>query len=194
DPEDIFESFEKKAFAAASLGQVHRARLKTGEEVAVKIQYPGIARTIDSDLRNLSAVLFPARLGKDWDSIKAYFEEIRRMLKLEVDYRKEAENLRQAGSLFKKQDGIVVPEVYDAYSTDRILTMQFLPGLHLDAFLRTKPSQAIRDAFGAKMYTVCYRMYYASMNYADPHSGNYLFMRDGRLGLLDFGCIQHYNA
>ena len=69
DPQDLFESFDQLPFAAASIGQVHRARLKTGEQVALKIQYPGIARAIDSDLRNLGALLFPARLGKDWEKI-----------------------------------------------------------------------------------------------------------------------------
>jgi aarF domain-containing kinase len=173
---------------------VHRATLKTGEQVAVKIQYPGIARTIDADMRNLAAVLFPARLGKDWKFMKANFEDIQRHLTAEVDYQREAENLRRAKVLFKREDGIVVPQVYDLFSTNRVLTMEFLPGLHLDAFLNMKPSQAVRDDFGAKMFTAFYRLYYAFMNHADPHSGNYLFMHDGRLGLLDFGCVQHYNA
>jgi len=74
DPEELFLSFEKEAFAAASLGQVHRARVKSGEAVAVKIQYPGIARTIDADFRNLAALMLPLRLGKDWEAAKAQFE------------------------------------------------------------------------------------------------------------------------
>jgi predicted unusual protein kinase regulating ubiquinone biosynthesis (AarF/ABC1/UbiB family) len=182
DPAQVFASFETEAFAAASLGQVHRATLKSGEEVAVKIQYPGIARTIDADLRNLSALLFPLRLGRGWESIQASFEEIRSMLQQEVDYEREADNLRQVAALFQPEDGIVVPRVYPEYSTRRVLTTGYLSGLHLKDFLTTDPSQESRNAFGTKLYTVSYRTYYGGLNYGDPHSGNFLFMNDGRLG------------
>src|SRR5215469_14968163 len=192
DPEELFASFETKAFAAASLGQVHLARLKSGETVAVKIQYPGIARTIDADVRNLRALLFPLRLGKDWDYVRRQVEEVHRMLQLETDYEHEAESLRRARGLFNSGEGIVVPEVYEKYSTKRVLTMEYIPGLLLNDFLATNPSQERRNQFGAKMYLASLRMYYAGMNHADPHSGNYLFMDDDRLGLIDFGCVQRY--
>jgi aarF domain-containing kinase len=192
DPQDLFDSFDQHAFAAASIGQVHRARLKSGEQVAIKIQYPGIARAIDSDLRNLGALLFPARLGKDWENTKAQFDEIHRMLKLEVDYDHEAQNMRHVRKLFRAEDGIVVPEVYDRYSTKRVLTTEYIPGVHLNEFMASKPRQAVRNAFADKIYLACTRLYNAHMNYADPHPGNYLFMSDGRLGLLDFGCVQHF--
>ena len=192
DPEELFESFETKAFAAASLGQVHLARLKSGETVAVKIQYPGIARTIDADIRNLRALLFPLRLGKDWDNVRRQVGEVHRMLQLETDYEHEAESLRRARGFFNSGEGIVVPEVYEKYSTKRVLTMEYIPGLLLNDFLATNPSQERRNQFGAKMYLASLRMYYAGMNHADPHSGNYLFMDDDRLGLIDFGCVQRY--
>src|SRR5215471_7551704 len=192
DPEELFESFETKAFAAASLGQVHLARLKSGETVAVKIQDPGIARTIDADVRNLRALLFPIRLGKDWEYVGRQVEEVHRMLRLEADYEHEAESLRRAHDLFSSGEGIVVPEVYEKYSTTRVLTMEYIPGVLLDDFLATNPSQELRNQFGAKMYLASLRMYYAGMNYADPHSGNYLFTGDARLGLIDFGCVQRY--
>jgi aarF domain-containing kinase len=190
--EEMFGSFEKEAFAAASLGQVHRARLKSGEAVAVKIQYPGIARTIDADFRNLSALLLPLRLDKEWDAVKSHFEEVRRMLNQEVDYVQEAESTRLAGELFRAGDGIVVPRVYADYSGQRVLTTEYLQGLHLTDYLATNPTQASRNAFGTKMYIAWLRMYCAYMPYADPHPGNYLFMDDGRLALLDFGCVQRY--
>ena len=190
--EDVFLDFDKEAFAAASLGQVHRARLKSGEPVAVKIQYPGIARTIDADFRNLSALLLPLRLGKDWEYAKAQFEEVRRMLNQEVDYLREAESTRLARELFRPEDGIVVPRVHPEYSGKRVLTTDYIHGLHLPDYLATNPTQASRNDFGTKMYIAWKRMYYAFMPYADPHSGNYLFLSDGRLGLIDFGCVQHY--
>jgi predicted unusual protein kinase regulating ubiquinone biosynthesis (AarF/ABC1/UbiB family) len=192
EPEEMFLNFEKQAFAAASLGQVHRARLKSGEAVAVKIQYPGIARTIDADFRNLSALLIPLRLGKDWESVKAQFEEVRRMLNQEVDYSQEAESQRQAGELFRAEDGIIVPRVYSEYSGKRVLTTEYIRGMHLTEYLATDPTQESRNAFGTKIYIAWMRMYYAFMTYGDPHPGNYIFLNDGRLGLIDFGCVQHY--
>jgi predicted unusual protein kinase regulating ubiquinone biosynthesis (AarF/ABC1/UbiB family) len=192
EPEELFASFDRDAFAAASLGQVHRARLHSGEPVAVKIQYPGIARTIDADFRNLSALLFPMRLSADWEYVKAQFEEIRRMLNQEVDYRQEAESMRRASALFQPEDGVVIPRIYDEYSSARVLTAGLLTGSHLHDFLATDPPQALRNRFGTAIYRSHFRMYYADMNYADPHAGNFLFLDDGRLGLLDFGCVQYY--
>lgn len=189
---EVFVNFQKEAFAAASIGQVHRAWLRSGEAVAVKIQYPGIARTIDADFRNLSALLLPLRLGMDWGSVKAQFEEVRRMLNQEVDYLQEAESTRCAGALFRPEDGIVVPQVYGEYSGRRVLTTGLLQGVHLPEYLAGHPSQASRNAFGTKIYVAWKRMFYAFMPYADLHPGNFLFMEDGRLGLLDFGCVQHY--
>ena len=194
DPEELFLTFDKQAFAAASLGQVHRATLNSGEKVAVKIQYPGIARTIEADFRNLSALILPLRLGKDWESVKAQCGEIHRMLKQEVDYLQEAESLRRAAALFRPEDGIVVPQVYPAYSGRRVLTAGYLQGDHLAEYLARNPTQDSRNAFGTKIYTAWCRMYYGSMTQADPNPGNYLFLPDGRLGLIDFGCIQHYGA
>jgi predicted unusual protein kinase regulating ubiquinone biosynthesis (AarF/ABC1/UbiB family) len=87
DPENIFASFEKRAFAAASLGQVHGARLRSGQSVALKIQYPGIGRTIGEDFRNLSLFLLPGRLNKDWDSVKAQMEDLQMRIEEETDYK-----------------------------------------------------------------------------------------------------------
>ena len=190
DPQEVFDGFETKAFAAASLGQVHRAWLKgTGQRVAVKIQYPNIGRTIRDDFRNLLAFLTPMRLSGDWDNLKAQFEDIRHMLDLETDYEHEAENLRIARSAFTVDDGIVVPRVFPEVSTRRVLTMEYVEGLHLDPFLSTGPSQELRNGFGHKICFSVLRLFYSKkLVYADPQPGNYLFMPDGRLGAIDFGC------
>ncbi len=124
--------------------------------------------------------------------MKSHFEEVRRMLNQEVDYVEEAESTRRAGELFGPGDGIAVPRVYSAYSGKRVLTTEYMQGLHLTDYLATNPTQASRNAFGTKMYIAWMRMYFAFMPYADPHPGNYLFLNDGRLGLLDFGCVQRY--
>jgi predicted unusual protein kinase regulating ubiquinone biosynthesis (AarF/ABC1/UbiB family) len=190
DPENLFAEFDKHAFAAASLGQVHKARLKTGEEVAVKIQYPGIARSIESDFRNLVLFLLPARLTKDWESTKDQFEDLRKRLALETDYELEAAHLAKARTLFRYGDGIVVPRVYPQYSTGRILTMERLDGLHLSEFLARGPSQEERNEVARKIIRAFYRLLYAGrMLYVDFHPGNFLVLEDGRVGVLDFGFI-----
>lgn len=190
DAENLFASFDKQAFAAASLGQVHRARLKTGEEVAVKIQYPGIARTIREDFRNFFLFLLPGRLNKDWTSTKNQFDDLRMRLERETDYEAEAAVLAKVRPLFRDEDGIVVPRVYPQYSTSRVLIMERLGGAHLDEFLARNPSQEQRDEFARKIVRAWYRMMFAGrLLYADFHPGNFLFMDDGRLGLIDFGFV-----
>lgn len=188
DPDNLFASFGKKAFAAASLGQVHRARLKSGQEVVVKIQYPGIARTIREDIRNLLLFLTPARLSRDWDNTKDQFDDLRMRLERETDYKQEAAMQERMRSLFHEDDGIVVPRVIPELSTSRVLTMEHVPGVHLQQFLADNPSQEARNAFACKMVMAWYRMMYAGrVVYGDMHPGNYLFMEDGRLGMIDFG-------
>jgi predicted unusual protein kinase regulating ubiquinone biosynthesis (AarF/ABC1/UbiB family) len=193
DPEDLFAEFETRAFAAASLGQVHRARLKTGERVAVKIQYPGIARTIDSDVTSVLTLLAPMRLTAVWDSIRRQWEDVREMLKQEADYTQEAEFLRRARSVFDDHEGIVIPRVHDRYSTQRVLTMDFLDGVHIGDYLKTYRSQEERDRYGELIMRASFRIAHAArLWYADSNPGNYLFLRDGRLGVIDFGCCRDF--
>ena len=188
DVGDRFASFEKQAFAAASMGQVHRARLKTGQDVAVKIQYPGIARTIRQDFRNLFFFLLPARFSRDWKNMQEQFEDLRLRLERETDYEKEAGMQTRVRALFREDDDIVVPRVFPEYSTARVLAMDYLEGNTLDEFVATNPSQELRNEFARKILRGWYRMLYAGrLFYADIHPGNFLFLDDGRLGLIDFG-------
>jgi predicted unusual protein kinase regulating ubiquinone biosynthesis (AarF/ABC1/UbiB family) len=188
EPENLFAAFDKRAFAAASLGQVHAARLQTGEEVAVKIQYPGIARTIREDIRNLTLVMLPGRLSRDWENTKEQLDDLRVRLERETDYEQEAASLERASALFHEDDGIVVPRLYPQYSTARVLTMERLPGMHLEEFLATNPPQELRNEFTRKITRFLYRMLFAGRTlYIDVHPGNFLFMDDGRLGVIDFG-------
>ncbi len=188
DPDNVFASFDRKAFAAASLGQVHRATLKSGQEVVVKIQYPGIARTIRDDVRNLLLFLTPARLSKDWENAKDQLDDLRMRLERETDYLREAATLVKVRSLFREDDGIVVPCVFPEFSTARVLTMERVEGVHLDQFLATNPSQELRDSFARKISIAWYRMMYAGrLINGDCHPGNFIFLDDGRLGIIDFG-------
>jgi aarF domain-containing kinase len=188
EPDEVFASFEKRAFAAASLGQVHRAQLKTGEDVAVKIQYPGIARTIRQDFRNLQVFLLPARLTRDWESTRQQFEDLRLRLERETDYALESQMQQRVRTLFRDEDDIVVPRVHPDYCTSRILTMDRLEGRTMEQFLAANPPQELRDEFGRKIVLAWYRMLFGGrLLYADIHPGNFLFLNDGRLGLIDFG-------
>ena len=190
DPENLFAAFDRRPFAAASLGQVHRAQLKSGEPLAVKIQYPGIARTIAEDFANLGLFLLPARLSPDWENTREQFDDLRTRIEQETDYHREARTLQKVRSLFRPEDGIVVPQVYPELSTARVLTMERLEGVHLEQFLATDPPQQLRNDFAAKIIRAWYRMMYAGrMVYGDYNPGNVLFMPDGRLGLIDFGCV-----
>ncbi|MBE0618363.1 MAG: AarF/ABC1/UbiB kinase family protein [Proteobacteria bacterium] len=191
EPEEVFAAFEPEAFAAASLGQVHRARLPSGEEVVVKIQYPGIARTIRADLAALRALLQPLRLTADGGRALDKLNDAEQMLLGETDYEQEARFTREARALFGPEDGVVVPRVYDGFSTRRVLTTEYLRGRHLPAYLGAGPTQEERDRFTHLLVLATIRPYYRThWVFADPHPGNFLFLDDGRLGLLDFGCIR----
>jgi len=190
DPENVFAAFDKQAFAAASLGQVHRARLKSGEEVAVKIQYPGIARAIQSDFRNFFLFLLPSKLSRDWEYVKDQCEDLRQRLEQETDYELEAANLAKARALFRDVDGIAIPRVFPQYSTARIITMELLEGQHITQFMERGPAQEERNEVARKILRAWYRMMYAGrIFYADFHPGNFLVLDDNRLGVVDFGFI-----
>ena len=191
EPEELFASFDRTAFAAASLGQVHRARLKTGEDVAVKVQYPNIARTVTSDLRTLRLLLQPMCLSADWQNLLDKLDDIERMLLAETDYEQEARFAMKAASLFAEDENVVVAKVYPGYSTGRILTADYLPGVHLNEFLASNPDQELRDHFTHLITAATMRLLYRKhWLMADPNPGNYIFMDDGRLGLIDFGCTR----
>jgi predicted unusual protein kinase regulating ubiquinone biosynthesis (AarF/ABC1/UbiB family) len=195
NPEELFESYDREAFAAASLGQVHRARLTSGEEVAVKIQYPGIERTIESDFDSLKAMLSTIRLSREqygevWEAV----EEVRTHFKREVDYVQEADTIEEFRRLLRDREDVRIPRVHRELSTRRVLTMEFLPGKHLRDWLKTHPSQEDRDRAGTKLLDLFFRQSADfGLLHADPHPGNYLFMEGGRIGLLDFGCSKRFD-
>jgi predicted unusual protein kinase regulating ubiquinone biosynthesis (AarF/ABC1/UbiB family) len=193
-PEQLFASFDAQACAAASLGQVHYASLADGTGVAVKVQYPGIGTSINSDLRMLrsmletlgpaSGMMPPAAL------VDQMMIEVAHKLGEELDYEHEAAQLgwfRERVTL----PGIVIPRPYPEQSSRRVLTMERLDGLHLDQWLATNPDQGARDRAGQLLMDWFFHsLFELGRVHADPHPGNFLFMPDGRLGVLDFGCTQ----
>jgi predicted unusual protein kinase regulating ubiquinone biosynthesis (AarF/ABC1/UbiB family) len=189
-PEEAFRSFDAEPFAAASLGQVHWAVTKSGEEVAVKIQYPAMREAIESDFQALRAAGFAARLtGHLPDSV---VRETQRGILEETDYTKEAENIEFFGKALAPLEFVRLPRVFHELSSDRVLTMSRVPGLRLQDFLKSNPPQALRDKLGSGLnHLFFFQLFRVQALHADPHPGNYLFNNDGTIGLVDFGCVKY---
>lgn len=192
--EHLFTEFHPQAFAAASLGQVHQASLSDGRQLAVKVQYPGIRSSIHSDLSLLRSMLQGLSLSGKIKAQPAVIEKLvaqaEQTLLEELDYGHEAQQLQEFASKLRLP-GIVIPEVYPAYSSSRVLTMQKLEGWHLNQWLAQNPDQASRNHYGQLLFDwFWYQVTVLRYLHADPHQGNFLIMADGRLGILDFGCAR----
>ncbi len=189
-PEAVFGSFEAEPFAAASLGQVHWAVTKSGEEVAVKIQYPAMREAIKSDFQALRTAGFAARLtGHLKESV---IREAQRGILEETDYLKEANNIEHFGRALAPLTFMRVPRVFHELSSEQVLTMSRVPGLRLQDFLKTNPAQELRDKLGAGLTRLFFfQLFRVQALHADPHPGNYLFNNDGTIGLVDFGCVKY---
>jgi predicted unusual protein kinase regulating ubiquinone biosynthesis (AarF/ABC1/UbiB family) len=189
DPEDVFRTFEPEPFAAASLGQVHRAVTPGGDNVAVKIQYPGIRDAVAHDFSWFRTVSRPAQTTGHLP--KTAIDELERGIMAETDYRLEATNAEFFADRLAPLPYVIVPKVYHGYSTDQVLTMSLVPGRHLDALLRSRQSQKVRDTIGERLFELFYfQILRVGAFHADPHSGNYLFDEEQRIGLVDFGCVK----
>lgn len=186
-PEKLFRSFNTRAFAAASLGQVHQATAPDGSPLAVKIQYPGIDTTISGDIQLLKNIFRPL---PEYDLIKPALAEIETRLLEEVDYKKEAVNL----NFFRKNllpDRIHIPSVLPELSNTIILSETFVEGLPLDQWIETDPGQTDRDAVAQTLNEIFFTsLYELNCIHADPNPGNFIIREDGMVGLIDFGCVK----
>lgn len=193
-PEELFKDFSKEPLAAASLGQVHVGTLKSGERVAVKVQYPGVGAALEDDLQNLGSVL--KAVGLVFDS-RAYLEEIRSEVIAELDYTKELLKLEQFRGFFARWPDLVVPRAHPELSARRVLTLELLEGptlnragAQIEAMSNEerwhRADQLVRAGWGPLLYDRAV--------HADSHPGNYVLMPDGRLGVLDFGSVKFVSA
>jgi predicted unusual protein kinase regulating ubiquinone biosynthesis (AarF/ABC1/UbiB family) len=189
-PEEMFRTFEPEPFAAASLGQVHRAITLKGERVAVKIQYPAIRTSLENDFKLLRSAMLPGRISGHVPV--AVLDEIQRGILEETDYLHEADNVDFFRHGLAELEYLKIPRVYRELSSNRVLTMSFIEGETLAEFLKRKPSVAMRE-----LVTVRLREMFEAQTcwlgalHADSHPGNYLFQPDGAIGLVDFGCVKH---
>jgi predicted unusual protein kinase regulating ubiquinone biosynthesis (AarF/ABC1/UbiB family) len=189
EPEGVFAEFDPEPFAAASLGQVHRAVTRDGDLVAVKVQYPGIRQAIENDFTWFRAVSRPAQATGHLP--KSAIDELQAQILAETDYRREADSIEFFSQGLEPLGFVTVPRVYRDLSSDQVLTMSMLRGRHLDDFLAERPSQKLRDLVGARLMELFYfQVLRLRAFHADPHSGNYLFGGTGSIGLVDFGCVK----
>jgi predicted unusual protein kinase regulating ubiquinone biosynthesis (AarF/ABC1/UbiB family) len=189
EPEEIFQKFAPEPFAAASLGQVHEATTREHKRVAVKIQYPGIRETVENDFKWFRTVSKPAQASGHLP--KEVIDEMQRQMLAETDYRLEADNIDFFCEKLSPLAFVEVPQVFREYSSDKVLTMSFVRGRHLEQLLKQKPSQKVRDQLGTNLVALFYfQLLKLGAFHADPHWGNYLFNDDASIGLVDFGCAK----
>jgi predicted unusual protein kinase regulating ubiquinone biosynthesis (AarF/ABC1/UbiB family) len=195
-PEQLFKNFEHNAFAAASLGQVHRATLKNGQSVVVKVQYPGVDETVEQDLRNLKALLqvFTTMtrdvLRQKFDAREIY-QEMEDRLREELDYVNEANNLALFRRLFADDDEVIVPRAYPDFSSRRVLTMQYVEGYKLQDMFSAGVDQSLKDWIAVKYFQMVWRQILEfGVLHTDPHPGNYLVTYHPKIAMLDFGSVR----
>jgi predicted unusual protein kinase regulating ubiquinone biosynthesis (AarF/ABC1/UbiB family) len=184
--EEVFDDFEEDAVAAASIGQVYRARLADGRRVAVKVQYPGVAQAVRADLQNLGLILRVAKRFAPGIDPKALASEVRERMGEELDYEHEAQTQRAFARTWRDHPFVVVPDVVTRLSREHVLVTEWLDGVGFEEVKRLP--QADRDRFGEIVFRFFSgSMYRTGLFSGDPHPGNYILLDDGRVGFLDFG-------
>ena len=188
-PSAVFDEFNPKSSAAASIGQVHRAKLN-GKDLAVKVQYPGVADSIVSDLRIVKPIA-NKMFGLNEKEMAQYFDEVEEKLLEETDYKLELKRSMSLGKACKDIDGIFFPEYYPELSGERILTMDWITGDHLNEFLETNPEQKVKDRVAQNLWNFYdFQLHTLRAIHADPHPGNFFIQKDGSIGIIDFGCVK----
>jgi len=189
DWQSRFEHFDRNAAAAASLGQVHRAVGLDGRELACKLQYPDMASAVDADLRQLRIIFSIYERYDSAISTRNIHAELAERLREELDYAREAAQMRLYAHMLTGEDAVHVPEPVDELSTKRLLTMTWMDGTPLMAF--TDAPVETRNTLALNLFRAWYvPFYYYGVIHGDPHLGNYRAREDRTLNLLDFGCIR----
>jgi predicted unusual protein kinase regulating ubiquinone biosynthesis (AarF/ABC1/UbiB family) len=184
--DEFFAEFDDEAVAAASIGQVYRARLHDGRRVAVKVQYPGVARAVRADLQNLGLIMRVAKRVAPGMDVKAMTKEIRERLTDELDYEHEAQNHRTFARTWSGHPFIYVPPVVTRLCAEHVLVTEWVDGVGFEEVKAMGPE--VRDRFGEIVFRFFFGSLYRTGHFSgDPHPGNYRLMPDGRVTFLDFG-------
>jgi predicted unusual protein kinase regulating ubiquinone biosynthesis (AarF/ABC1/UbiB family) len=184
--EDVFAEFEPEAVAAASIGQVYRARLDDGRRVAVKVQYPRVAAAVRADLQNIGLLLRAAKRIAPSLDVKAVAAELRERLGEELDYEHEAQSQRAFARRYGGHPFIVIPKVLSELSGERVLVSEWIDGVEFEDVKRL--DRAARDRFGEIVFRFFFGSLYRDGHFSgDPHPGNYQLLDDGRVAFMDFG-------
>ncbi len=193
--ESRFAHFDLEPIAAASIGQVHRARTRDGRDLALKIQYPGVARSIESDVDNVATLLRLFNLLPIELDVAAIAAEAKRQLAQEADYLKEAEFLEAYARLVADEPALAIPRVHWDLTTRRVMAMDYMEGVPLESLADLDVAQARRDAIGALLERLLFReLFEFRVMQTDPNFANYLYQpKSGRVVLLDFGATQAFS-
>jgi predicted unusual protein kinase regulating ubiquinone biosynthesis (AarF/ABC1/UbiB family) len=188
-PESLFDTFDSNSIAAASIGQVHKAS-KEGKSLAVKIQYPGVAESISSDLALVRPVAMKMFNLKGKDSEK-FFKEVEGKLLEETDYILEVKQSKEITEACRNISNLLFPKYYEEFSGDRIITMDWMTGIHLSEFTKSNKSKKDANKIGQALWDFyMFQMHVLKRVHADPHPGNFLVDADRNLIAIDFGCIK----
>ncbi|MCK0104693.1 AarF/ABC1/UbiB kinase family protein [Marinobacter sp. S0848L] len=189
---ELFEYLQESPYASASIGQVHRARMHDGTDVIVKVQYPGVDESCDSDLKQLRMALKLGGLLKmPKKSVDLLFGEIRERLKEELDYENEAQNLKIFGEFHKDQPWVIIPRVIDSHSTRRVLTLELVEGDHISKVTPDRYSQETLNLIGHRIFSIMAdQLFRFQCIHGDPHAGNFAYRPDGTIVMYDFGCVK----
>jgi len=187
----VFADFSEEPIAAASIGQVYRATLKDGRDVAVKVQYPGVNNAVRADMQNLGMILRVMRSVAPGLDAKAIAGEIRERIEEELDYELEAANQRSIGRVFRGHPFIVIPDVVTSLSRERVIVTEFIEGGRGFEEVKTM-GQDDRNRIGEIIFRFFFGCLYKHHQFSgDPHPGNYLLLPDDRVAFLDFGLYKH---
>ncbi|ENU81607.1 hypothetical protein F975_00216 [Acinetobacter sp. ANC 3789] len=193
--EKLFTHFNETPFAAASIGQVHRATLNNGQDVVVKVQYPGVDHACESDLKQIRLALrMMGMLKIDKDLQDQLFTEIQESLTNELNYELEAQNLEIARAFHQKLDSkVIIPQVFKEYSTRHILTLSFEAGDSIEH--ASTWSQELRNELGKRLFTAMgQEIFYLKRFHCDPHPGNLAFRPDGSVVVYDYGGVKQLST
>ena len=193
DPKDVFGALEPRAHASASIGQVHRAVLRDGRKVVVKVQYPGVDEMVDADLANLESIIGNVVKLLYHGEIKTLMAEVRERIGEELDYRLELANLQEYWERFAEDDSILVPKPVPELCSKRILVMERLTGEDGNSLAQGDVPQERRDDIGKRLVAFLFKQFFQfHVIHADPNLANFAFLPDNRVIVYDFGCVKRF--